>query len=426
MAGSTATRSRAKAPANGNGKLAKVTPDDFLRVTQFLDTRVLVERAVELRVILLGTLAGVNVHLLGPPGVAKSLGLREFAKCVTDARYFEKAMNAGLPPDAVIGAIDIQKLTATGEYARKVDGMLPLAHIGFVDEWFRSNGLMLDALLPIANTEERFYEANGQVGKSPLLVLVSASNHMPDADNEQAQALVDRITLMAHVDRVRADDSFMEIVRRHHARRTAEAAGTYTRETVTLEQLIEAQRQVTAIEPSPDFLAEAAALRRRTYDEGLGVSDRRWVELFRVCRANAWLSGRDHLIPEDLAATEHGLWRAREDIPKARALVMPFFGRFEREATERRQEWVPVAARWEAVRPQVEGTPPNQDLDPDVLKEAISIARSVVTLTANVDSSLAAAAKEHRDAASLRDLANELLATRDWFDKVGLGVAKRV
>jgi hypothetical protein len=33
-----------------------VTPDDFVRVQRFLDTKVLVERALELRMIVLATL----------------------------------------------------------------------------------------------------------------------------------------------------------------------------------------------------------------------------------------------------------------------------------------------------------------------------------------------------------------------------------
>src|SRR4051794_17062984 len=111
------TRARKAATPGANGRSrVKVTPEDFLRVIGFLDTRVLVERSLELRIINLAALAGVNVHMQGPPGVAKSLGLREYAKSIAGARYFEKPLNANLPADAVIGAYDMALFARTGEF----------------------------------------------------------------------------------------------------------------------------------------------------------------------------------------------------------------------------------------------------------------------------------------------------------------------
>jgi MoxR-like ATPase len=272
------TRARKRTPA------VTVTPEDFVRVVRYLDTQVLVERALELRMLTLTTLSGVNQHQLGGAGIAKSLALREWAKCITDARYFEKPMNPTLTPDAVIGGYDMPRYAKTGEFVRKVDGYAPTAHVIFIDEWFRANGAMLDALLPLANTEERMAEHNGGMMKCPTLMLVSASNTLPDPDNVQALALVDRITLMLYVEDVKADESFKEVFRRHHERRQAERAGVTTRETVTLAQVQEAQRQVDAVKLSAEFLDEAADLRRRVKAEGLAVSPRRWMELGRVLR----------------------------------------------------------------------------------------------------------------------------------------------
>lgn len=406
-----------RAPRARKQSVEAVEPGDFLRVIQFLDTQVLVERSLELRIIALGTLAGVNIHQLGPPGVAKSLGLREFARCITGARYFEKALNANMPADAVIGAYDMAKFAATGEFVRNVEHYAPFAHVIFLDEWFRANGPMQDALLPLANTEERQAEHNGGMMPCPTIVLVSASNHMPDPDNEQAQALVDRITLMSYVEAVKADDSFKEILRRHHDRRLAQRGGTWTRETIALEQVQAAQEMVNAVRLSPEFLDKTAELRRAAANEGLGVSDRRWTELGRVCRAQAWLSGRDHTIPEDLAVVEHGMWRERDQIEIAHKLVLPFHGRFEREATSKRQEAAKAMAMIEEIRPLVEGTPPTEELDPSVLTKAIQASRAIATVKSRVDAVLSEAEKEKRDAGGLRDLSNELLAIQLWLKK---------
>jgi MoxR-like ATPase len=397
-----------------------VEPADFERVRRYLTTQILVERDLEMRIITLGLLAGTNIHQLGPPGVAKSLGLREFARCIAGGRYFEKLLHSNLPADAVMGGYDMPLFAKTGEFTRNIEHHAPNSHVVFLDELFRANGPLLDAILPLANSEERRAEHNGGMIECPTLVFVSASNHMPDPDNEQAQALVDRITLMQYVEDVRADDSFKEIFRRHHDRRVREHTHTVERETITLEQCQLAQEQVMNVRLTPEFLDAAAELRRDCKNEALLVSPRRWMELGRVCRANAWLAGRDHLIPEDLAVVEHGLWRDIDDRPTAHKVVLKYHGRFEREATQKRQESQKALAAVEQIRPQVEGTPPNEELDPDVLTKAISASRQIDAVKGRVEKLLEEADREKQNAATLRDLDNELVAIQMWFKKNGL------
>lgn len=409
------------APPAAAPATVQVEPDDFLRVMRYLDTQVLVERSNEIRVLFLTLLSGTNFHLNGEPGVAKSLALDEAAKCIVGAAYFKKPMNEELAPSAVLGGYDYANFMSTGDLHRKVLGMLPTAHIGFVDEIFRANGMMLDALLPIANVGERQAEIDGRMQRTPLLMLVSAANFMPDSDNARAAAYLDRVTNMLWVERVKSGDSFKEIMRRHAARVAAEANSTgIQRETITLEQVHEAQRQVRLVRLTPEFLDNAYDLRTKATGEGIVVSDRRWMEVFLVARANAWFAGRDFLIPEDLAVAEYGMARERDQIPSAHKLVLPFHGRFEREATEKRQEATPAIESVEEIRPLVEGTPPNEELDPDVLRKAINASRKVDAVKARVDAVLEEAEKEKRDAAKLRDLANELLALQMWFKQHNL------
>ena len=57
----TATRARSSAPAQ------TVEPADFDRVISYITTEVLVERDLEMRVLVRGALAGVNIHMIGEP-----------------------------------------------------------------------------------------------------------------------------------------------------------------------------------------------------------------------------------------------------------------------------------------------------------------------------------------------------------------------
>lgn len=415
MADTAAPRKRA--PARATKRI--VTPQQVLDVANDVSVNVLVERAQEMRTIVLGALAGVNIHQLGPGGTAKSLGLREFAKRIDGARYFEKAVHPMMPADALVGGYDMERYAKEGVFARKVEGYLPTAHVGFVDEVTRANGPTQDALLPIFNTEERAYEANGGMKTADLRVFVTASNFMPDPEDPRAGAFIDRFTLMMQVDYVKADDSFMEMLERHHARRMRErglSADKYKPTTITLEQLDAAQAEVNLVALTADFKEKYAEVRRKSRDEGLTVSDRRWMELGRVSRASAWLAGRDFLIPEDIAAVEQGLWRDPDDIPIAHKLVLPFHGRFEREARNKQQEAAEPLAEWQAIKPLVEGTPPNKDLEQAVLTRAINTSRKIKDVKGRTDKLLKEADREKRDAAGLRDLSNELEGVLKWFE----------
>lgn len=412
-----ATTTASRAARGKSAPAVKVAPDDILRIAEDVTENVLVERKNEMRVIVLASLAGVNVHQLGHPGTGKSLGIREFCKRIIGARYFEKAVHAQMPADAIVGGYDMPKFAQTGEFSRNVEHYAPNAHVIFLDEVTRANGPTLDALLPLLNTEERAYEANGGMKTAPALFVATASNYMPDPDDAHLGAFVDRITLMQFIDYVKADDSFKEMVRRHHVRRQREAgAQAYEPKTVTLEQFQQAQREVSAIEPSPEYLEAISNLRVAAKTEaGLNVSDRAWMELGRVARSSAWLAGRDFLIPEDLVAVENGLWKQQADIPAARKLILPLQGRFEREAEEKAVEASKPMAEWEQIRPQVEAAPPHEDLEQALLSKCINVGRSIEKVLARVDAVLGEAKKEGRDAARLRDLRSELRTIQRWF-----------
>lgn len=417
----TAAKPRARrGSASSDGGSVAVTPADFKRVDAWLDTHVLVERTLEVRLFTVALAAGLNLHLLGPAGVAKSLGLREKAKCITGAIYFEKPMNEELSVDELIGPPDIPALANEGVWRRTLTGHLPTADVGFVDEVFRSNGIVQNALLPIANTSERQAIANGGMIDIPLLSLVTASNTMPDPDNLLARAFVDRLTFLAYVERVKADDSFKEILRRSDARMKEEVTNTVARETLTVEQVREAQRQVKLVRLTPEFLDAIANLRRQVFEASLATSDRGWVEITQACRACAWLAGRDFCIAEDLVIAEHAIWRDPDERPTAHALVLPFHGRFEREANDKRDEATEPLAMLEEARPIIEALDPSEDMPQEVFRKITSARRRLKIVRERVDALLVEAESEQREATGLRDLANEITVWATWLQNYGI------
>ena len=58
------------------------------------------------------------------------------------------------------------------EYVRQIDGYLPTAEVAFVDEIFKANSAILNALLTLLN--ERLFDNGNQRLPVPLLCLVSS------------------------------------------------------------------------------------------------------------------------------------------------------------------------------------------------------------------------------------------------------------
>ncbi len=131
-------------------------------IAQSLESRFLGKEEV-IRLLLIATVAGEHAVLIGPPGTAKSALIRTFAKLL-QARYFEYLLTRFTEPNEIFGPVDIAAFRE-GRYVRRIEGMLPDSEIVFLDEVFKSNSAILNALLTLLN--ERKYTSGGQVLKVP-------------------------------------------------------------------------------------------------------------------------------------------------------------------------------------------------------------------------------------------------------------------
>src|SRR5512138_698076 len=156
---------------------------------QFLDKQEII------RLMTVSAIAGEHMVIVGPPGTAKSAMIDMFAKLI-DARYFEYLLTRFTEPNEIFGPVDIAAFRE-GRYERRTEGMLPDAEIVFLDEVFKSNSAILNALLTLLN--ERRYTSGGVVMRCPLLSCFGASNEVPT--DETLTAIFDRFLL-----RIRSDN----------------------------------------------------------------------------------------------------------------------------------------------------------------------------------------------------------------------------
>jgi MoxR-like ATPase len=145
----------------------------------------LLERDDHARMLLLALLSGEHVLLVGPPGTAKSALARRVHELV-GGRWFERLVTRFTVPEELFGPLSLSALDE-GRYERQTDAYLPTADVAFLDEVFKANSAILNALLGILN--ERVFDQGAQRVAVPLACLVAATNELPDDDGSCSAAM---------------------------------------------------------------------------------------------------------------------------------------------------------------------------------------------------------------------------------------------
>jgi MoxR-like ATPase len=269
-----------------------------------------------IRLLLIATLAGEHAVLIGPPGTAKSALLRTFARLL-DAKYFEYLLTRFTEPNEIFGPVDLAAFRE-GRYERRTEGMLPDAEIVFLDEVFKSNSAILNALLTLLN--ERRYTSGGRVLKSPLLSAFGASNEVPTDEN--LGAVFDRFLL-----RIRSDNldayHFQDLLERGLQHESASLRDEQVLPLVRAPEIAELHRtfgQRTTF--TETFFSFYKGLIFQIRAEGISVSDRRVVKLLKLFAASAFLDGRATADASDFFILKH-IWNNEDQAAILDSLITP-------------------------------------------------------------------------------------------------------
>ncbi|MCR9119097.1 MAG: AAA family ATPase [bacterium] len=230
-----------------------------------------------------------NLFILGPPGTAKSALVQELARRI-EGRVFDYLLTRFTEPNELVGPFDIRKLRE-GDLVTNTEGMLPEAAFVFLDELLNANSAILNSLLMVLN--ERVFRRGRETRKLPTLMVVGASNNLPEDD--ALGALFDRFLLRVRCDNVQHEQltSVLE------AGWKLDITASEKRPTISVDDV----NQLHGLLRSVDFTnirSDYVEVIHRLRHAGIGVSDRRAVKLQRILAASALLCGRLHANRTDL------------------------------------------------------------------------------------------------------------------------------
>ncbi|QUY46283.1 AAA family ATPase [Acaryochloris marina] len=258
-------------------------------------------------------LANQNALLYGPPGTGKSLILREICFAIADANFFQRLLHKAMSPDEVLGQISLKALE-NDVMKRNTSGRLQEAHLAFLDEVFRGNGVLLNSLLELMN--ERTYD-NPDKQQSPLRSIVGATNSIDSGSD--LEAFADRFVYRPWLFDLKTPSSTKKLLGwTIKGNRPQVSQGLIS--LAELDQMCAEVQQVKISDAMVDAFTEIIHTLIR---DGFVVSARRRVKLLQLVRCFAYVQGDDQVYLEHIhELLPQCCWKSKiEEIREIKRLI---------------------------------------------------------------------------------------------------------
>lgn len=376
----------------------------------------LVERTDETNLLIMSIVARTHLLLIGVPGVAKSMIVREFFSHVEGATYFEALLAKDTPSEQVLGPVSLKGLE-NDVFKRIIDGKLPTAMIAFLDEVFKANSTILNAMLSIIN--ERIFHNNGGSVKVPLWTCIGASNELPGTDRDDLRAFRDRFGATKIVDPVRTDDGFKSVLRGQVLRDQRGTAAPTQHTIITAPEIEAVQEAARMIDVPDDVLEDLAKLNRKAEENNLHISARRFGEGVRAMKALAVLNGRPAVLSDDITIFQHFLWNDPEDARTAYQLTLDYAGVVAKKAAQYRTQFDPIKAELNDLKPQV---PTDGTITQELAGSFAKVQMNLKNLAQRVEKQIDDARGDKRDTRELDSLKSEIDEARRYVREEVLGM----
>jgi len=255
--------------------------------------KVVIGREREAELLLISFLAGGHVLLEGVPGISKTILAKSFSRCVgLDFKRIQFTPDM-LPMDMVGGFVFNVKDREFDFRRGPVFTNLLLA-----DEINRAPPKVQSALLEAMQEGQVTVEGQTQKLPSPYMVIATQNPQEFQGVYPLPENQLDRFLMKVSLPYPDATTESL-IIRRN----LSEMDTDEVQEVLSSQELEGMFRDVQNVKVSEEvvgYLSSIAEESRKEKRLSLGASPRAMVHLIHCARANAYLSGRDFVIPEDI------------------------------------------------------------------------------------------------------------------------------
>ncbi|KPA18887.1 AAA ATPase [Candidatus Magnetomorum sp. HK-1] len=277
--------------------------------------------------IILCAIAQEHLLVVGPPGTAKSDLVKRFSLLCSETLkesetipYFEYLLTQFTEPNEIFGPVDVKSFQEGNGYHRITNKMLPKAEIVFLDEVFKANSAILNALLTILN--ERIFYNGGRANDVSLLFAIGATNEVPK--DPELNALYDRFLIRLWTDHVE-EERFPELFRlgwKLESDRIKEGYKITHKPTTSTDKIKRIYRELDNVDLNP-IENHYRELVRRIRSEGIHLSDRRVIKLLKLIAASALKNRRTKAESGDFWILRH-VWNNPEQITILENILEPY------------------------------------------------------------------------------------------------------
>jgi MoxR-like ATPase len=160
------------------------------------------------RALVLASIAGEHIVVIGPPGTAKSYAVRLFSKLV-NANFYQYLLTKFTSFDEIFGTVDVVSLSSKGEFRRNWSRIVNSEFV-FLDEIFKANSAILNALLSLLQERVVYDPMSGVPIQTKLHTTIGASNETPE--DPEIQALYDRFTIRVFLSYLEDDKMLLNAI----------------------------------------------------------------------------------------------------------------------------------------------------------------------------------------------------------------------
>ncbi len=258
--------------------------------------RVIVGKKDVLQQVMVAILADGHLLFEDYPGLAKTLTARCFASTL-GCDFKRVQFTADLLPADITGGYVLDRKTSAFELRK---GPV-FCNILLADEINRAPPRTQSALLEAMQEHQVTIENKTFVLDSPFVVFATQNPIEYEGTYPLPEAQLDRFIMKVGIGYPTQSEE-VEILERRTARQTEDVAVT---QVTSREKVLEMRTKVEQVHIDPAIERYIVEIVRRTRNHSaveVGASPRGSLAMLKLSKANAWMHGRDYVLPDDVKA----------------------------------------------------------------------------------------------------------------------------